>query len=221
MPDTNALTLAQLRTAVLGRRFPAASQTTNATRWLATAYQDVWSASTAWSFKRVSLENLAVVAGDYTPAMPAAFGDAIKLFDARGNEIPRLAQEEWEACYTAEIIQATRGVPEAYCVVNREIQLAPIPQSTTTFKLSYLRRLAHKQADGTTVAAGFMDAEDDYPLWSDHHAILIPRAQAIGLQEMSDPTWQLAQAEYERELDRMIDDYVPRLTGQMGDAWYA
>lgn len=220
MPAANALNLAALRTAVLGRRFPAASQTTNATRWLATAYADVWAAGN-WTFKRVSRESLAIVAGDETPDMPAAFGDATKLFDNQGSEIPRMHQDEFEACYAAELVQGIRGVPEAFTVVNRQIILAPIPQATTTFKLSYERRMAHKQADETTVVAGFMDADTDYPLWDDHHALLIPRAQAIGLQEVSDPTWQLAQADYERQLDRMVTDYDVKITGQFGDGWYA
>ncbi|MBA2370737.1 MAG: hypothetical protein H0V71_03720, partial [Chloroflexi bacterium] len=51
MPDANALTYLQLQDAVLGRRFPAASQRANSKRWLATAYQDVWSADD-WAFKR-------------------------------------------------------------------------------------------------------------------------------------------------------------------------
>lgn len=220
MPDVNALNLAALRSAVLGRRFPASSQSTNATRWLATAYQDVWSA-TDWEFKRVSRETLAVTAGESTPVMPAAFADVIRLLDNQGSEIPRMGQEEFEAVYGAELVLGTRGYPEAFTVINRQIHLAPLPSASANWALSYRRRLAHKQADGTTVAAGFMDADTDYPLWDDHHAVLIPRAQAIGLQELSDPTWQLAQTEYERELDRMMSDYHVTVVGQYGDAWYA
>ncbi len=218
MPDVNALTYAVLRTAVLGRRFPAASQTTNANRWLASAYQDVWSAQDDWTFARVSLENLTVTAGDETPTMPAAYADTSRLFDNQGSELARMSVEEFEASFAAELILGTRGVPEAFTVINRQITLAPIPQSAATFKHSYRRRMASKTTAGV-VQAGFMAVDTDYPVWDDHHAVLIPRAQAIGLQELSDPTWQLAQTDYERQLDRMIDDYGVKLTGQWGDGW--
>lgn len=220
MPDTNALTLAILRTAVLGRRFPAASQSTNATRWLASAYQDVWSASD-WQFKRVSREALPVVAGSSSPTMPAAFADATSLFDDAGDEVPRMGEETFESAYGHDFADSWRGTVEAFTVVNRQILLGPAPSSSSTFSLSYRRRMAHKQSDGITVAAGFMNEETDYPIWDDHHAILIPRAAAIGLQELSDPTWQIAQSEYERELERMLDDYATPLVGQWGDGWYA
>lgn len=220
MPDVNALTLATLRLAVLGRRFPAASQATNATRWLASAYQDVWSASD-WEFKRVSRQALEVVAGSTTPTMPADFQSATSLFDDAGDEIPRMSEEVFESAYGHDFADSWRGSVEAFTVVNRQIVLGPTPQASLTFRLSYRRRLAHKESDGTTVTAGFMNEEDDYPIWDDHHAILIPRAQAIGLQEMSDPTWQLAQNEYERELERMQEDYATPLVGQWGDGWYS
>lgn len=202
MPDANALTLAALRTAVLGRRFPAASQSTNATRWLATAYSDVWGAAD-WTFKRVSLSTLAVTAGDETPDMPVDYGDTLVLFDQYGDELERMSQERFEQTFAADFANGTAGSPWAFTMADRRIILGPRPSVSASFKHSYTRRLSHMQSDQATVAPGFMDAETDYPLWPDHHAILIPRAQSIGLQEINDPTWQGPQQEYERQLARM------------------
>ena len=206
MPAANALTFLQLQDAVLGRRFPAASQRDNAKRWIATAYQDVWSAAD-WTFKRVSRFSLAMTSGDSTPAMPSDFGEALDLYDDSGVPMMRYSQEEFEYRYGDILLTSQTGLPEAYVVVNRQIEVAPFP-TTTTFRLSYLRRLSHKELDETTVTGGFFDEDSDYPLWDDHHSLLIPRATAIGLQEVNDPTWDQAQEEYERQLSRMREDYV-------------
>ena len=203
MPAVNALTYLQLQNAVLGRRFPNASRS-DAKRWLATAYSDVWAAED-WTFKRVSRATLTFTAGDSTPAMPADFGDAIELYDNYGTIIERLSQEEFEEEYADTLILGTTGIVEAYTVVNRQIEVAPVP-GDASYKLSYWRSVCHKESDGTTVTAGFMDEDTDYPLWDDHHSILIPRAMVIGLIEINDPTWQPLQEEYERQLERMKRD---------------
>jgi hypothetical protein len=206
MPDTNAINRGALVTAILGRRFPAASQTTNALRWLGTAYSDVWHASD-WTFKRVSLSNLSVVAGTRTPTMPTDYGESLLLVDQYGDELERMPQEQFEATFASDFALNVRGAPWAFTVVSGQLILGPIPSTTATFLHSYQRRVSHLQSDQATVQAGFMDADADYPLWSDHHGVLIPRAVAIGLQELNDPTWQEPQQEYERQLSRMEEDH--------------
>jgi hypothetical protein len=205
MPDANSLTYQALQNAVLGRRFPAATQTDNAKRWLSTAYTDVWTA-VDWTFKRVSRQALTMTNADSTPTMPADFGQVLDLYDDSGVPLVHLGQDEFEGTYGDVLINSQTGLPEAYMVVNRQIHVAPLPTGTT-FYLSYVRRLSHRQANGD-VAAGFMIEPDDYPLWDDHHALLIPRAVSIGLQEINDPTWSGPQEEYERQLARMERDYV-------------
>lgn len=219
MPDVNALNYLALQDAVLGRRFPAASQRNNAKRWLSAAYADVWAAED-WTFRRISRATLAVSAGDSTPAMPADFLDAIELYDETGISLLRLSQEEFEERYAEILVLNQPGLPEAYSVVNRQIEIAPLPGATMNYRLSYKRRLCHREADASTVTPGFMDEDSDYPLWDDHHSLLIPRATAIGLIELNDPTWQQAQEEYERQLARMKDDYVQiSPANQWGATW--
>lgn len=202
------MTYKELQDAVLGRRFPAASQRANAKRWLRTAYSDVWAAYD-WNFKRVSREPVAVAAGGLVE-MPSAFGKQIALYDDLGVRLAELSQERFE-----EQFDLTEGGNAfGFMVVNRQIVVAPDP-GTATYQLSYKRRLAHLTPDGvadddvisTTVSAGFMDGDSDLPLWDEeHHAVLIPRATVIGLIEMNDPTWDQQQVEYERQLDRMRSD---------------
>ena len=217
MPDANSLTYQALQNAVLGRRFPQASQADNVKRWLSTAYTDVWSAA-EWTFKQVSRQALAMTAGDSTPTMPTDFGQALELYDDAGVPMMKLAQDEFEYRYSDILLNSQTGLPEAYMVVNRQIHVAPLP-TTTTFHLSYKRRLAHRQANGT-VTAGFMDEPDDSPLWDDHNALLIPRAIALGLQEINDPTWDAPQEEYERQLSRMKEDYVVERPARQWGALY-
>jgi hypothetical protein len=196
-----ALTYLDLYQAVLGFRFPQASQLTNSKRWVDTAYQDVWSAAD-WTFRRVPLADLAV--SDATPDMPTDFADVIDLFDPSGYRLERLSQEDFERYYAPSLATASVGTSAGYAVVNRQVYLSSA--GSGTYKLSYRRRMAHKDTGGAVVA-GPMSVDTDKPLWDDHHSILIPRAQAIGLQEINDPTWEQPQAEYERQLSRMKQDY--------------
>lgn len=209
MPDANALNRDALILAILGRRFPSASQTTNALRWLATAYQDVWDAMRSeqklWTFEIVSLSSLAYTIGDSTPTMPADYADTLSLFDSQGTPLVRVPRYELEAMAVAQ--GAAPGTPYWYAVTGRQVTVYPTPSANGTLSHSYRRRLSHKESDGVTVTAGFMDEGSDYPLWDDHHSILIPRAQALGLMELNDPTWQTPQDEYERQLERMKSDY--------------
>ncbi len=212
MPDANALNLAALRTAVLGRRFPAASQASNATRWLSTAYTDVWNAAD-WTFKRVSLSSLAVVSGAEKPTMPVDYADTLALFDQYGDELERMPQERFEQKFAADFANGNVGQPWAFTVIDRRVILGPRPALTGTFKHSYRRRLSHKLFDQETVDVGFMNDDTDYPLWPDHHGVLVARAQSIGLQEINDPTWQGPQQEYERQLARMEEDLAQQKIG--------
>lgn len=213
-----ALTYLNLQDAVLGRRFPASTQRENAKRWLETAYYDVWSAAD-WTFKRVSFVNLAVTSGDPTPTMPSDYLDTIELYDSSGVRLERLSQERFEREYGDVLVGGSVGSPSVYTVVDRQIILAPAPQ-TATFRHSYWRRVSHKNSSGAVVA-GPLSADTDTPLWDDHQAVLIPRAVAIGLIELNDPTWQEAQGEYERQLSRMREDYEQRQPAyQWGKEWW-
>lgn len=219
MADANALTRADLVTAILGRRFPSSTQTTNARRWLNSAYLQVWSAH-PWTFETVSLANLAVTVNNRTPTVPTDFADVLDLYDDAGWPLVRMNERDYERAYASGIVAAAAGQPAAFTVIDRQILLGPIPQASATYKLSYRRRLSHRDT-ALAVVAGAMSVDTDYPLWSDHHAVLIPRAAAIGLAEINDPTWQLQQQEYERQLQLMVLDYGVALTGQYGDAWDA
>ena len=212
MPDANAINFLALQDAVLGHRFPAASQRPAAKRWLATAYADVWNAAD-WTFKRVSLSTLAVTSGVEKPTMPTDFGETIALFDQFGDELERMSQQRFETTFAADYASGSLGAPWAFTVVDGRIMLGPKPKVSASFRHSYMRRICHLASDQSTVQAGFMDVDSDYPLWSDHHSVLIPRAQSIGLQELNDPTWQGPQQEYERQLARMEEDHTQLRVG--------
>lgn len=201
----NTLTFVELQNAVLGKRFPQSSLG-DTKRWLATAYQDVWAAY-EWPFRIVSRAPLALTVGEQ-PTVPADFADAQDVFDQYGCALERMEQRTLEEFYGDIFAFSLTGLPEAYTVVDRQLILAPLSSVTAGFTLSYRRRLCCRNADGT-VAAGMMVNDTDYPVWDDHHSLLIPRAQVVGLQELNDPTYAMALQEYERQLSRMQDDYRP------------
>lgn len=202
-----SLTYKALQDAVLGRRFPASTQRENSKRWLDTAYADVWNAlrgeSRYWTFEIVFRSTLPVTAGDSTPTLPSDYGDTIALFDESGSELERISPEDFERRFAST---TANEAPYAYTVVDRVLHLGPTPSGSVNYTHTYRRRLSHK-ANGVTVTAGFMDSDTDAPLWDDHHSVLIPRAMAVGLLELNDPTWEQMQAEFERQLSRMREDY--------------
>lgn len=215
MADANALTYAQLVAAVLQNRFPA-SLTGTAQQWLAVAYQEVWDAAN-WTFKHVSRASFYTSAdgtssgtATETPLMPTAFADATRLLDDLGCPLGRYSQGEFEDAFTSD---TSTGRPWAYAVIDRQVHLGPTPDKAYLFKLSYRRRLAHKDASGNVVA-GFLAADTDVPVWDDHHRVLVPRAQMIGLKEKNDPTWPPLDDEWQRGLLGMRRDYLPAMRAQ-------
>jgi len=94
------------------------------------------------------------------------------------------------------------GVPKEIKVHEYRVGLVPA-------SVRELTHHGHEVLVETNAGAGcgFMDEDSDYPLWDDHHSVLIPRATAVGLIEVNDPTWEQAQEEYERQLMRMREDY--------------
>ena len=205
------LTFADQKAAVAGDRIPT---TQPISQWLAAAYTDIWNAG-KWTFKKVSRENFYTTAdgtstgaASATPDMPAAFGEMIALLDDQGFELTWLTETEFESQYTEA--NATTGRPSVFTVVNRQIQLWPTPDAAYLFKVSYKRRLATRNSSGV-VQAGFYQADTDFPLWDDHHYILVLRAKLLGLKSLADPTADMLEGEFGRLLDAMTEDYTEKL----------
>jgi hypothetical protein len=212
--DASVFTYVDLQDAVLDKRFPS-SRRASVTQWLAVAYQDVWDAGN-WSFKQVSREAWYTTAdgtssglASATPTMPATLGRVTRIFDDLGDELDEYDEDSFEGRFSALDVQGTTGRPYAFTVIDRQIHLAPKPDAAYLFNVSYRRRMAHRNVGGVAVA-GFMTQSDDSPLWSDHQWILVPRAQAIGLKMLNDPTWPPLQDEYDRLLTSMKRDYEQR-----------
>jgi hypothetical protein len=216
------LTYSDLLDAIRERRFPSSSP---AAQWLAAAYADVWNAHN-WTFKEVSraafyttADGTSTGAASPTPLMPAAFGRARALYDDQGCALVELDQGEFERRYTPYLTPSVvTGRPEAFMVVNRQITLAPTPDSKYAFTLSYRRRLATRTAGGA-VQAGFFQNNTDLPLWDDHHYLLVLRAKLIGLRDRSDPTASDLQGEYGQLLEAMREDYTVATARRQLPAW--
>lgn len=174
------MTLAELRTQLqrtgLGT---AAADVTSQNESLRAAYVWVWNADD-WSFKKVDMASLTVVAGTAAPTMPSDLGTVTDIFDADGHALTELDPDVFDRTFQPAVVASQRGKPSAYKVVNRQVTLGPTPQASQTFRWSYDRRVSHFQTTTTTVAGGFMDADADNPMWPvDHHMILVHHAAMI------------------------------------------
>lgn len=209
MADASQLTYASLQAYVKERRFPD-SLTGAVQAWLAAAYQDVWDAAD-WDFKQVPRQTFytssdATSNGTATakPRMPGDFAYSRRLYDENGYPVDYMDADSFDDDYAST---TSTGAPEAFTVVNRQIILAPTPNRVYALSLPYRRRMAHKNTSGVVVA-GFLSADTDYPLWDDHHYLLVPRAKTLGLQSIGDPTWTDLHADYQQRLGLMVGDYV-------------
>lgn len=199
---------------MLFNRFKESMRTPHVKRFITSEYAYIWHRHD-WIFKRVSAldsaANVSVTAGDSTPALPAAFGEALELLNHNGDPIMQLDPPTFEARYRDP--GASRGEPEAFTVSNRVLYLGPTPSTARTFYLAHKRILCHL-ADGTTVTAGKMDSNADTPLWSEeHHEVLIAGARARGKKREQDPTWQADEAERDELLTVMMGDLIAPSVG--------
>lgn len=173
--------------------------------WINTRYAWIWAAGD-WHFKKVHNEDLAVTAADQTPTMPSAYNRTLRVWDDNGSELTYHTPENFGLLYSD--LTAT-GRPDAYTVVNRQMYLADIPDASYTFKHSYERGVCHL-ADGSTVTSGFMNTDNDTPVWpAEHHYLLVVGGMATGLKLKNDPTWPAIEEEFTSLLAAMKDDLLP------------
>lgn len=221
------MTFQQIYTELTDLRFNTqATKLAQVKKWVNQAEIALWNAAD-WSFKRVAPANLAIVAGNNTPTMPADFGKAIRLYDYNGDPLTWHDPAEFTDIFEEDIVRGTTGEPCDYTVVNRAVHLAPIPQTSRTYKLGYRRRYAHLNGAAATVA-GVMSSDTDTPIWdSEHHYILVPWAMRIGQTLETDPTAAgletlIAGLKTTSMFEAMVEELVGGQTGELrqwsGDA---
>lgn len=190
-------------------------------RWVNQAEIAVWNAAD-WSFKRVAPTDIAVTVGNTSPSEPTDFGKAHRLYDYLGDPVTYYAPDQFFLRNEEDIVAGRTGEPTEYTVVNRQIQLAPIPQSSRTYKLSYRRRYTHLNTIPAPVA-GVMSVDTDTPIWdSEFHYILVLWAMMLGETLEADPTADSLRAQRDEMLARMISELVGGEVGevvQWGPSW--
>jgi hypothetical protein len=167
-------------------------------------YSAIWGMAD-WSFKHVLGADLALTAGDRTPAMPADFAESEGLYDADGCPLVYLEPHVWSENFSDD---TSIGTPGYYTVQDRQIHLAPIP-GTATFKIDYRRRLAHVDAS-TGITPGVMVADTDQPLWSAEYdyALVVDTAMFILQVIQRDRSWRELKEQRDELLQAMRDDLL-------------
>src|SRR2546423_10183619 len=131
----------QLQDEVIALRFTGdESRRASVKSWINLSYAAIW-AMHDWHFKHVKGVNMSVTAGDNTPTVPSDFAKAEGLYDANGNRITFLDEATFNDSYLDPRVGS--GLVAEYSVIDRELWLGPTPSSSSTFTLSYERRLAH------------------------------------------------------------------------------
>lgn len=194
----------QMQDEVIAFRFHE-SQRAYVIRWINQVYQQVWVAAD-WHFKYIYSNNLNVVAGSSTPVLPGDFGNVISVFDDQGFQLTYLTPQEFSSLWRGN---TGTGKADTYTVVGGTLHLGITPSTSLTYTMDYMRRVSHLD-DGVTAAAGFMDSDNDTPLWdSEHHYMLVPGAMALGMKESNDFTFGPLEEEYKMGLAAMVDEMIP------------
>ena len=195
-------TFLELRQNVMGNRFDA-SQDAQIGRWINLIYQRIWDAEDNWLFKQGLPFPFTVAAGGAASGLPLDLDGVIAVYDDNGIELVDLTPKTFDDVRLPNLALSRRGKPEAYKVVNRGLQFAPVSDATYTFKLTYRRRVYHYDAANSAVP-GLMVADGDYPAWdAEHHDILELGATALGLRMEQDPSSESLRAEYDEALGVM------------------
>jgi hypothetical protein len=181
-------------------------------RWLDTAYLWVWNsrdqagAPVKWSFQQADQVALVVVGSDSTPVMPSDFGQAGWIMDDQGTELLEMEAEQFDRTFQPGVDTGdTAERPYAFKSVNGQVTFGPTPSAGATYTTSYRRRVSHYNAAGSVVGGTFTD-DGDYPLWPDHHLVVVYHAALIGNAMRSNPFAQTFQALRDDALQQMRND---------------
>lgn len=180
--------------------------------WLNLRYAAIW-AKADWHFKHVRNQNVSVTASDPTPTIPNDFAKSEGIYDGNGDALTYLTPREFDG-EAYQVPATTAPTPGYFTIVDRELWLFPTPPGTATYKLSYLRRLAHIDSGTGLAAAGVMVNDSDSPIWdAEYDYLLVLEAVILGCQVLEFPYADLV-AQRDEILAAMIADLVG---GQQGE----
>lgn len=204
------MTFNELATEVITTRFNE-SMRARIKRWINVCEQKIWDAED-WPFKYVTDQALTVTANTQTinTSSITDFNRPITLLDQDGVKIVYLTNREWDDQYADDL---SFGEPVNYTMVNRTIYLGPTPNANATFTCRYERVYAHLNSSGV-ITPGLMNADNDTPIWdAAYHFALVVGALSLGLRLSNDPTWEPLELEYQEEIARMRNHYMPPRLG--------
>lgn len=199
------MTRADIRNELVAFRFNA-NQTTSMDYWINLAYQQLWGFE-EWPWRRVSPANVTVSSGNIgTVTPPAQMHRPLRLFDDNGYPLSWRTAKEFSDVYQSN---TSPGTPSEWTIYNGVIYVGPGPTTTKTFKLSYIRRIAHLAA-GTTDTAGVMSDDADVPSFPpEWHYMLVFGAAALGQRLLSDPTFGNNEEAWQTGLQLMKSEFMP------------
>src|SRR5690348_1613800 len=138
-----SLTLGDMIATIRNHGFSDADEAT-LTDLINDAYEDIWTRE-AWPFKEAQA-TVAVVAGDDTPTMPADFGKVLAL----GDDTNSTELEFWRAdklqLDTIGSLTDT-GQPLIYYFIGNTLHLYPVPDTSYTLTLKYIKTFTELSAD--------------------------------------------------------------------------
>jgi hypothetical protein len=185
-------------------------------RWLNYEWGKLW-AGYDWKWKVVGPSDLAVTAGGRTPQMPIDFAKVLSLFNELGDELSPLPSSQFDAIYQQLVEDGQTSPSEAFTVVSYQLYLGPTPDASSTFTLTYERRVGfHPGGDTSLFTVGPMVADADVPAFlpAEHCPLIELRAARLGLRLSQDPSWAHLNDEISEAEAFMLNDLMPDVGGE-------
>lgn len=212
MPTASGeLTFLELQDMVIANGFTE-SDRVNVKTWLNFRYEWIFTLE-EWTFRR-GVAPLVITANDSTPTVPTAFGTAIQIQRANGDDLQAMDWALFNQAYFGSSVSA--GTPRAFTVVNGVIYIGPTPNASETGQVLYYYDLAHKNAAGTVVA-GPMMLNDDVPMIpAGHHLSLVHGSKGSGFKLTNVPMAAQLEEDFSNAITAMRANYLSDLRAPIG-----
>ena len=214
------MTFLDIQNEIINLRFDE-SRRSQIKSWIQARYAALW-ASDDWNFKRVLNANLTVTGGSNTPTMPSDISSIESVYDQFGAPVPYIDPQDWRDVFN-DPSETPTTQPYAYTSVAGQIYLGPTPAGSTTFKISYERRVSHLDSSNN-VTAGNLTNDTDKPIWStgiygEYDYLLVIDAMMLGQQLLNDPTAYTLQGQRDDMFQAMRNDFVGETKGEVMGQW--
>jgi hypothetical protein len=201
------VTFLELQNAVL-ERFSDANARPNAKRWINLFGAALYHLE-SWTFRLATDDVTTAVASIDVTGEVADIDEVIGVWSHVGDRLRPLSPGTFYENYQPGVAVGESGTPEAYTVLDGQLQVGPAASEVATYRLLYMRRWTElvEDTDVPDFPAGF-------------HWMLAAGAMAVGQAHSQDPMAALLDPVVSNGVQALRQDYLSDVR-EVGEQWAA